>query len=38
MSTTPLRGFADDHGSYNQHAARQAAGGALASPLLEILY
>ena len=34
-STTLLRGVTEEHGSYNKHAAIQAAGGALALPLLE---
>ena len=34
-STTILRGVTEDHGSYNKHSATQAAGGALALPLLE---
>jgi hypothetical protein len=35
MPTTLLRGVTEDHGSYNKYAATQAAGGALALPLLE---
>jgi hypothetical protein len=34
MSTALLRGVTEERGSYNKHAATQAAGGALALPLL----
>ena len=34
-ATLLLRGVTEDHGSYNRHAATQAAGGSLALPLLE---
>lgn len=35
VCTTLLRGVTEDHGSYNKHAATQAAAGTLALPLLE---